>query len=242
MGVGLDGLSLAFDGHVALDGVSGHFSPGSLTAVAGANGAGKSSLLKAMLGLVRLDAGRVSIDGDKADIAYLPQASAIDDSFPISVADVVAMGLWRRTGAFGRVSRQLGAELAAALDAVGLSGLGRRRFGTLSAGQRQRALFARTLVADAGLILLDEPFTAMDETTTQDLAALVESWHAEGRTVIVVLHDIGQMRALFPEILLLAHRVVAWGPTREVLCADALRSAGLPWLRPGGGEPRAFLP
>ena len=113
----------------------------------------------------------------------------------------------------------------AALSAVGLNGFGARPVGSLSAGQFQRVLFARILLQDAELILLDEPFNAIDARTTSDLLAIVQGWHAEGRTVIAVLHDYDQVRAQFPQTLLLARNVVAWGATDTVLTPANLQRA-----------------
>jgi zinc/manganese transport system ATP-binding protein len=113
----------------------------------------------------------------------------------------------------------------AALDAVGLAHFEQRGVSTLSAGQFQRVLFARLMVQNAPLILLDEPFTALDTKTTRDLLALVERWHGEGRTIIAVLHDFDQVRAHFPDSLLLARELVAWGATEDVMSADNLMAA-----------------
>lgn len=219
-------LTVTYDRHPAVHHVSGDFAKGSLTAVVGPNGAGKSTLIKTIVGLLSPAEGRVAFNGiHPRDAAFLPQSAAIDDGFPISVMDVVLMGLWRRIGAF----RGIGAkERQAALDAlamVGLEDFETRSFGSLSAGQRQRVLFARLVAADSPLILLDEPFTALDARTTLDLLRLVQRWHEEGRTVIAVLHDFEQVRRFFPESLLLARELIAWGPTETVLTAEHLRRA-----------------
>ncbi len=216
--VELKDLTLAYRRRPAVRGVSGRFAPGSMTAVVGPNGAGKSTLLKGIMGSVRASGGRILIDGVKRrDIGYLPQAGDLDRSFPISVLDLVSLGLWRRTGPFGRVGARLTQEVEAAIAAVGLDGLEDRLVGTLSGGQLQRALFARLLLQDARLLLLDEPFTAIDARTTRELMDLVKRWNGEGRTVIAVLHDMELVREYFPETLLLARETVAWSGTREAL-------------------------
>ncbi len=224
--VSLHDLTVAYPRHPAVHHVSGSFRRGSLTAVVGPNGAGKSTLIKAIAGLEPPFDGRVALHGVTArDIAYLPQLAAIDDSFPISVRDVVLMGLWRRTGAFRAITRAMGAEAEAALRAVELEGFAHRPFGSLSAGQRQRVLFGRVMLADSPLILLDEPFSAVDARTTHDLLHLIGRWHKEGRTVVCVSHDFDQVRRHFPETLLLARRAIAWGPTAEALSPENLAAA-----------------
>jgi zinc/manganese transport system ATP-binding protein len=222
----LHDLTLGYEGHPAVHHLDGAFAPGSLTAVAGPNGSGKSTLLKGIAGLLPPLGGRIERTGvPRDDVAYLPQATEIDRSFPASVADLAGLGLWRRRGLFGAHTRADRGDLAAALGAVGLAGFAGRQIGTLSGGQLQRALFARVLLQDARLILLDEPFAAIDERTTADLVALVGRWHAEGRTVIAVLHDLELVRRAFPQTLLLAREPVAWGETPAVLTAENLQRA-----------------
>jgi zinc/manganese transport system ATP-binding protein len=210
----LDNVSVAYGKHAAVTGVSGSFAPGSLTAIAGPNGAGKTTLLKALIGELPLASGRIDM-GELAthDFGYLPQAAEIDRSFPLTVADTVLLGAWRETGAFCGVGRSTARRASEALAAVGLAGFGRHAIGSLSAGQFQRVLFARLFLQDAKVILLDEPFTAIDARTTNDLLAIVEHWHCEGRTVIAVLHNFDQVRKHFTETLLLAREVIAGGPT-----------------------------
>ncbi len=196
--------------------LSGRFAPGSLTAIVGPNGAGKTTLLRALAGLHAPESGRISFDGT-ARIALLPQMAALDRSFPITCRDVVMQGLWPRIGAFRSVSSADQARVDQALAAVGLAGLAKRPVGSLSAGQLQRLLFARLLVQDADILLLDEPFNAVDAKTAADLLRLIRQWHGEGRTVIAVLHDLDLVAREFPETLLLARDLIAWGPTEQAL-------------------------
>ncbi len=219
-------VTLGYDRHPAVHHLSGTLSRGSLTAVVGPNGAGKSTLLKGIVGALQPLGGRIDLGGTRPRaIAYLPQAADIDRSFPVSVYDLVAMGLWRRVGLFGGVGRADRARVEEAIAAVGLTGFEARAIGTLSGGQMQRALFARLLLQDASVILLDEPFTAIDARTAADLLELVRRWHAEARTVVAVLHDIETVRRAFPEALLMAREPVAWGPTREALSPENLLAA-----------------
>jgi len=213
----LTDLTLAHARRPAVHHVSGRFAPGSLTAVVGPNGAGKSTLLRALAGLHRPDGGR--IEGAAGQVALLPQAAAVDRAFPILCLDVVLFGLWAGTGAFRAISRADRDRARGALAAVGLSGFESRPAGSLSVGQFQRLLFARLLLQDAPVILLDEPFNAVDEKTAADLLALVRRWRGEGRTVIAVLHDLDLVRREFPQALLLARESLGWGPTEQVLTA-----------------------
>ncbi len=225
----LDRLTVAYDRHPAVHHLSGGFAPASLTAVVGPNGAGKSTLLKAIVGAVTPAEGRVALDGiERRAIAYLPQQATIDRGFPISVLDTVALGHWSRAGLFGGLGAAARGRAHDALEAVGLAGFAARSIGSLSAGQFQRVLFARMMLQDSRLILLDEPFAAIDARTTADLLAVVASWHAERRTVVAVLHDLETVRAHFPDTLYLAREVIAWGPTAEVLTpANQLRARAM---------------
>nr|WP_246513025.1 ABC transporter ATP-binding protein [Azospirillum picis] len=219
-------LTLGYRRHPAVHHLSGGFADGSLTAVVGPNGAGKSTLLKAISGALKPLDGRVALQGLTArDIAYLPQQAEVDRSFPIDVIDTILLGHWRRVGPFRAVGQELRSQAEEALALVGLSGFERRPIAALSAGQFQRALFARMLLQDARLILLDEPFTAIDARTTADLLAVVRRWHGEQRTVVAVLHDFEQVRAHFPETLLLAREPVAWGRTVDTLTSANLARA-----------------
>lgn len=221
------GLTLGYDRHPAVHALDGTIAAGSLLALVGPNGAGKSTLLKGIAGEIPALDGAIERDSAEGAIAYLPQAAEIDRSFPLSVLDLVAMGLWRRHGAWRSLRAQLPA-LRDALASVGLSGFETRPIGTLSGGQFQRALFARLIVQDASLLLLDEPFTGVDARTVLDLIALIRDWHRQGRTVVAALHDLAQVRAHFPETLLLAREPIAWGTTTTVLTPRNLdRAQGL---------------
>lgn len=214
-------LTLGYDRHPVIHHLQAEIAEGSLTAIVGPNGAGKSTLLKGVIGTLAPLEGCVALGGiNRDDIAYLPQQSDIDRSFPISVRDLVAMGLWREIGPFGRVRAHHRDRIAAAISAVGLTGFEDRPIGALSGGQMQRVLFARLLLQEARLVLLDEPFTAIDARTMADLLDLVRRWHDEGRTVLAVLHDFETVRAHFPQTLMLARELVAHGATAMVLTAE----------------------
>ena len=219
-------VTLGYDRHPAVHHLNGEVAAGALLAVIGPNGAGKSTLFRGLAGILKPLAGSIALGGlDIRDIAYLPQTVDIDRTFPISVFDFVGTGLWRSTGFFGGMGRSARDKIAHALAAVGLNGFENRNVGTLSGGQMQRMLFARVLLQDARLIVLDEPFNAIDAKTSADLLDLVQRWHGEGRTVLAALHDMDLVRKYFPETLLLARGKVAWGATAAVLTVENLAEA-----------------
>ena len=241
--LGFDDVTLGYDHHPAVHHLSGEVPTGALLAIVGPNGAGKSTLLKGIVGELKPISGSIRRAGaGRRQTAYLPQQSDLDRSFPISVFDLVAMGNWGAIGSLGALGGAGRRRIARALEEVGLEGFDRRQAGTLSRGQLQRALFARLLVQDAPLILLDEPFTALDQRTEQDLLALVGRWHDEGRTVLAVMHDLETVRGRFPQTLLMARDTVAWGPTASVMTPENLlraRSISEAW---DDDAPRCALP
>ena len=222
----LDGVCVQRGERWALENVSGEVQRGAMTAIVGPNGAGKSTLLDTLAGHLTPQRGRLTRAAG-VTVAYLPQHARIDRSFPIRVGDVVALGAWSRIGLWKALGGGLRREVADALAAVGLAGCERRVISDLSAGQFQRVLFARLMLQNADLILLDEPFNAIDEGTTADLLALIHRWHAQGRSVVAVLHDMEQVRAHFDQTVLLSRRVLAWGATPSALSPEPLRAARL---------------
>ncbi|MDR1462902.1 MAG: ABC transporter ATP-binding protein [Azoarcus sp.] len=221
-----ENLTIGYERHPAIHHMSAEIPAGALVAVAGPNGAGKSTLLKGIAGELRPLDGHIHLpEHGRAGLAYMPQRNDLDSSFPISVFDMASMGLWREIGAFGGIDRARRRRVFDALDAVGLTGFASRTIGSLSGGQLQRARFARLILQNAPLILLDEPFAAIDARTVDDLMRLILRWHAEGRTTLVVVHDFGQVRRHFPTCLLLARELVAFGPTADVMTEPLLARA-----------------
>jgi len=219
-------LTLGYERHPAVHHLSGAVQAGDLLAVVGPNGAGKSTLFKGLMGLIKPLSGSIEFSGLKrSDIGYLPQAADINRDFPINLYDMVAVGLWRSAGLLGGIGRKQRGAIEHAIETVGLTGFEERPIGTLSTGQMQRALFARLLLQDAPVIVLDEPFNAVDSKTVNDLVALVQRWHGEKRTIIAALHDLDLVRTTFPRALLLARELVAWGKTGDVLTAENLLKA-----------------
>ena len=213
-------VTVRYGRRVALEGVSGEFASGSLTAVVGANGAGKSTLLAAIAGVVPLAGGVVNCAAPRR-LAYLPQLAALDRDYPLKVSELITLGGWREFGAYRSPGKALRACAAMAAETVGLTGRLGRPIGELSVGELQRALFARLILQNAAVILLDEPFAAVDAQTMSVLLDLVTRWHQEGRTVIAVLHDLDLVQARFPATLVLARRCLAWGATEVALSAMA---------------------
>jgi len=220
----LNNVTLGYDQHPAIHHLSGEFTKASLTAIIGPNGAGKSTLIKALAGAMTPIEGELHIER-KVRRAYLPQLIEIDRSFPMHVSDFVAMGLWSKIGSFGAMPHFGAHRILDALATVGLTGFEDRLVGTLSGGQMQRALFARMMLQDASLILIDEPFSAIDSATVEDLMHLILRWHREGRTILTVLHDLALVRSYFPDCLLLAREAIAWGKTETVLTDANLTAA-----------------
>jgi len=213
----LNDLSVRYGNHCALRNVSGVFRTGSLTAIAGPNGSGKSTLLKALAGVIRPTSGTVSFaQGTRPAVAYLPQLSRVQRSFPLSVEDLVLTGFYPRLGERPALESSHLLAVKSALDDVGLAGYERRTIDGLSGGEFQRALFARLIVQDTRLILLDEPFTAVDAETTARLIRLLLKWHQEGRTIICVLHDLLLIRKYFPESMVLQGHCLGLGHTHDM--------------------------
>ena len=210
----LDHLTLRHGTRTVVADLTGTFAPGSLTALTGDNGAGKTTLLRALAGLHPPASGTIDRGNlASSDIALLPQGSQLDRGFPIACRDVVALGLAGRLGPFKGIDAAQLQRAEQALAAVGLPDLGKRAIGALSAGQFQRVLFARLMLQDAPVLLLDEPFAAIDTATAADLLAILHRWHKDRKTIVTVLHDLDMVRALFPETLHLNGAQTTWGPT-----------------------------
>lgn len=220
----LNNVTLSYDRHPAVHHLSGTFSAGSCTAIAGPNGAGKSTLLKAIAGLIKPDDGSITINGD-GSLAYLPQLSELQRDFPMTLLAMVCTGYWNRTGGSKSITPTMQEHALHVLAHVGLAGLEGRNLSSLSTGQFQRALFARLTVQNASLILLDEPFAAVDADTTETLLHIIQHWHREGRTILCVTHDFNQIRTHFPQCLLLARECIGWGKSTDILTPELLTNA-----------------
>lgn len=224
----LDELVLGYQGRAITAPICGDFAAGSMTAVIGANGTGKSTLLKTLLGLMPAVSGLLTFHcGQMPRVAWLPQLAEMDRQFPATVYDVVCMGSWPAQGLLSALNRQHCSRIAEAIERVGLSELHRQPIETLSGGQFQRMLFARLLVQNAPLVLLDEPFTGVDAQTSRFLMSLIRQMHDAGQTVIAVLHDNALVERHFNQVLLLGSGLCRWGSVADVLPQYQLRREDL---------------
>lgn len=223
-GIEIDGLSVDLGGRPVLRDVDLMVRPGELVGLLGPNGAGKTTLLRAILGLVRIHAGRIVVGHDVAgganrgrrSIGYVPQRHEFAWDFPISVEQAVMSGLAGRLRVFGRAGVAEWAAVGAAIDRVGLSGLGQRPVGELSGGQRQRVLVARALALETNVLLLDEPFTGLDLPTQELLARLLVDLAAEGEAILMTTHDLMGALTECSRLVLLNRTVIADGTPAEI--------------------------
>lgn len=227
MSIQVDNVTVNFRHSPAIHHIDITFNANEMWAILGPNGAGKSTLLKTIMGLIKPDSGKIHwYNLRRSDIAYLPQQSDIDRSHPMSVFELTAMGLWYEIGFFKAINDILKQRIHAVLDLVGMSNFINRPIAQLSNGQFQRVLLARMLVQNAKVLLLDEPFNAVDAATTCALLDIIKAYqHSQQCTVITVLHDYQQVQSYFPLSLLLARKVVAAGNTNEVLTDKYLQQA-----------------
>lgn len=222
----LTDVTVSYGRHVALDGINGTFERGTLTAVLGPNGGGKSSFLKALLGLCKIRSGTIHYNGIRPrDMAYLPQQSMLDRSFPLRVYDAVALGLCQEHGFWADLGKLARAHVMTALNQVGMADYADRSLDSLSGGQFGRVLFARLALQKSSVILLDEPFAAIDPYTIDDLVGVLHAWHRQGRTLIVVSHDLDLVKDHFPNAVLLAQKVIAWADTPSVVTDQHFKTA-----------------
>lgn len=221
--IGCRNLSVHYGPHAALEGVDATFSPGVLSAVVGPNGGGKTTLLRAMAGLQKTSGGEVVSDGS---VAYLSQRPETDHRFPMCVEEYVLTGTWRRTGDARRLNNSEFDRAHDALKRVGLADKRYQQLEALSGGQWQRARFARLIVEDASVVLLDEPLTGIDVTSAELLLALLDQWRNEQRTVVAVLHDLPMVLDRFAHVAVLSGRLVAAGRPADCLAIGGQAGGG----------------
>lgn len=221
----LEDLTLGYERHPAVHHVSMVLRRGERVALVGPNGGGKSTLLRGLLGELPPLSGDIHWFDRRARVAYLPQRQNIDRDFPLSVFRFAALGLWPTHGVLGRVRIVDRQRIQRALERVGLGDRSQQPISALSGGQFQRLLFARLLLQEADVLLLDEPFAGIDEATIEDLLDLLVDLNQRGVTVLAVLHDLNRVTQYFPRCWLLARELIAAGATAEVLTDEHLRRA-----------------
>ena len=233
-------LSVRYNGRVALDDLTFHLHQGERVAVVGPNGAGKSTLFKVVSGVLTPTSGEVNIFGSRPRghvcIGYIPQRSQVDWNFPVSVADVVMMGRSAKLGPLNWPHKKDWEHVHRALETVELSNLASRQISQLSGGQQQRMFIARALAQEAELMLMDEPLTGLDTPAQEGLLNLLDTLRKQNVTVMVATHDLEQAERHFDRILLLNHRIIAFGPPNSVLQTNNLMQAYGGRLRSASSE------
>lgn len=220
-------LGLGYNGTQVLSDVTAEISEGMYVAVVGPNGAGKSTLLKALAGLIPPYQGKITVFGEQSGrqrtrIAYVPQREEVDWRFPVTVMDVALMGRYGHLGWFRRPGKLDRDIVLHSLAHLGIEGLANRQIGSLSGGQQQRVFLARALAQEPAILLLDEPFAGVDVTTKEIALDVLDGLHARGVTVLVSTHDLAQAASRFSHLLMLNHRLIAFGIPSEVLSATNL--------------------
>jgi len=226
----VQGVSAGYNGKLAIEDVSFSVAKGKRVALIGPNGAGKSTLFRAIVGLLPLRTGEICIEGEQSaaareQAAYVPQTEDVDWSFPVSVLDVVVMGLARRVGWLRLPGRQHRELARVALDRVGMADYARRQIGELSGGQKRRVFIARALAQGAHILLLDEPFTGVDHPSQHTLFGILDDLQAEGVTALVATHDLNTVARHFDELLVLNRRAIAYGTPDQVFRPEILAPA-----------------
>ena len=237
------GVSYAMQPHVLKD-CNATIEGPTITGIIGPNGAGKSTLLKAILGLIQ-SSGEILIDGEPTKkvlqkIAYVEQKSQIDFTFPITIRECVALGRTVKKKPLQRLTKEDWEKVDAAIEEVGLTDLASRQIGALSGGQFQRVLLARCMVQEAQYIFLDEPFVGIDMLSEKVIMTIIRKWKEEGKTILMVNHDLSKVKEYFDQVILVKHEIVASGKTEDVFIKKYLDDVyGGSVYIPQGGEQHA---
>ena len=237
------GVSYAMQPHV-LKNCNATIEGPTITGIIGPNGAGKSTLLKAILGLIQ-SSGEILIDGEPTKkvlqkIAYVEQKSHIDFTFPITIRECVALGRTVKKKPLQRLTKEDWEKVDAAIEEVGLTDLASRQIGALSGGQFQRVLLARCMVQEAQYIFLDEPFVGIDMLSEKVIMTIIRKWKEEGKTILMVNHDLSKVKEYFDQVILVKHAIVASGKTEDVFVTKYLDDVyGGSVYIPQGGEQHA---
>lgn len=228
--ISIRGLSVSYDRKRVLTNVFLEISQGQLYGVLGPNGAGKSTLFKAILGLIDINAGKIAIEGKplkekRKTMVYIPQKSEVDWTFPATVFDIVLMGRYPHKKMFQRINdhdREVAMEAMRELD---IEHLKDRQIGELSGGQQQRVFLARAVCQEADIYFLDEPFVGVDITTEGKIIQLLQELAHQGKTILVVHHDLNTVPDYFDQVIMLNQRLVAFGPTEHTFTQENIAQA-----------------
>lgn len=223
-------LTVGYTTTPVFENLSVNFEPAKITGIIGPNGAGKSTMIKAILELIRKQGGEVTIDGqpvakERQKIAYVEQRADLDLTFPISVFELVLTGTYGKLGLFkspGQAEKDLAMD---ALKQVNLEEFKNRQIGGLSGGQLQRVFVARAIVQQAEVVILDEPFVGIDMTSEAEIMKILKKWRDEGKTIIVVHHDLNKVANYFDNLVIMNHGIVASGPVKEVYTQQNIQKA-----------------
>ena len=228
--ISIKGLSVSYDKKRVLTNIYLDIEPSNIYGVIGPNGAGKSTLFKAILGLLKANSGTIEVKGrplqeNRKQLVYVPQKNDVDWSFPATVFDVVLMGRYPHKKIFQRINQKDKDTAMAALEEVGIEQLKNRQIGELSGGQQQRVFIARALCQEASIFLLDEPFVGVDITTEEKIIHILKRLAAEGKTLLVVHHDLSTVVRYFNKVILLNQRLIAYGDTESVFTEENITKA-----------------
>lgn len=226
----VENIVVSYNDHPALDDVSFLVPHGTRVAIVGPNGAGKSTLFKALVGLLPLRRGRILIHGlplgnHQDCVAYVPQRNEVDWKFPVTVSDVVLMGRYGKLGWFNRPGKRDGLIVTRSLEQMDIANLAREPIGDLSGGQQQRVFLARALAQEPHILLMDEPFTGVDVSTQEATLALLDQLREQQVTVMVSTHDLDLAAKRFDQVLLINHRLIAYGKAEQVFTPDTVTRA-----------------
>ena len=228
--ISIKGLSVSYERKRVLTNIYLELEAGKICGVIGPNGAGKSTLFKSILGLIDIDNGVITVNGEsikdqRKNVVYVPQKNDVDWQFPATVFDIVMMGRYPHKKTFQRMNSEDIRIAQESLEEVGIAYLKDRQIGELSGGQQQRVFLARALCQEADIFLLDEPFVGIDVTTEEKIIQILKKLAAEGKTLLVVHHDLSTVEQYFDKVILLNQRLVAYGDTSTTFIPDNISKA-----------------
>lgn len=228
--ISVKGLSVSYGTKRVLTNIHINIDAGNVYGVIGPNGAGKSTLFKSILGLIDYNAGNISVFGEDIDdvrkrIAYVPQKDEVDWQFPATVIDIVLMGRYPYKKVFSRINKEDIRIAEESMEKLGISDLKDRQIGKLSGGQQQRVFLARALAQQADIFFLDEPFVGVDITTEERIILILKNLAAEGKSILVVHHDLSTVEKYFNKVILLNQRLIAFGDTQEEFTQENISNA-----------------